>query len=174
MGFVAIDVETSDGDSASICQIGIAGYKDGNLVYEWESLIKPDEYFSFDPFNIEIHGITEKMVIGAPSFRDVYQEIKAFLSNNIVICHTHFDRTSLSRASHFYGLDPINCTWLDSAQVARRTWRQFARKGYALKNVCDFLGYEFAHHNALADAKAAGFIMLEACRYTGLSIEDWM
>lgn len=31
MEFVAIDVETANADMASICQIGLAKYKDGNL-----------------------------------------------------------------------------------------------------------------------------------------------
>ncbi|MCL2029046.1 MAG: hypothetical protein FWG97_01290 [Deltaproteobacteria bacterium] len=35
MDFVAIDVETANADLASICQIGIAEYKDGALSQEW-------------------------------------------------------------------------------------------------------------------------------------------
>jgi DNA polymerase-3 subunit epsilon len=163
MDFYAIDVETSGCDPASICQIGIAGYENGALAYEWESLIKPDAYFSFDPFNIKIHGITGEMAANAPSLADVYPEIQSALGGSVVVCHTLFDRTAMARALRFYGLEPIECVWLDSARVARRTWRQFARKGYGLKNVCTFLGYEFRHHNALEDAKAAAQIILRAC-----------
>lgn len=39
MEFVAIDVETANADMASICQIGLAKYKDGVLEKEWSSLI---------------------------------------------------------------------------------------------------------------------------------------
>jgi DNA polymerase-3 subunit epsilon len=172
--FYAIDVETAGYDVASICQIGIAGYKNKKIDYEWESLIKPDEYFFFSQFNIGIHGITKEMVKNAPSLTNVYQEIKNMLCDNIVVCHTYFDRASLSQALGYYDLEPINCTWLDSARVARRTWKQFSRKGYGLRNICDFLGYEFKHHNALEDAKAAGQIILSAMDKSGININAWL
>ena len=40
MNFVSVDVETANSDRASICQIGIAVFKDGKLVDEWVSLFK--------------------------------------------------------------------------------------------------------------------------------------
>ena len=170
MHFVALDVETANQRISSICQIGIAGYASGSLVSEWETLVNPQA--DFDPLNTHIHGITADMTAEAPALPDIYDEIATRLRGKTVVSHTDFDRISLRRALRLYGLPPIECTWLDSATIARRAWKQFARKGYALKNVCDFLGYAFEHHNALADAKAAGFLVLEACRHTGLSMED--
>ena len=35
MEFVALDVETANADMASICQIGIAQFRDGSLVEDW-------------------------------------------------------------------------------------------------------------------------------------------
>jgi DNA polymerase-3 subunit epsilon len=66
MESVAIDVETANADMASICQIGLAKYSNGILVDEWSSLIDPKDYFDF--INIDIHGITENDVAGAPKF----------------------------------------------------------------------------------------------------------
>lgn len=172
MNFAALDVETANFDVASLCQIGCASYAAGRLTGEWETLLNP--LSDFDLRNIAIHGITEDMVADAPTLTDIYEDLVARLQGKIVVSHTTFDRAALTGALELYGLPPIKCTWLDSATVARRTWKQFARRGYNLKNVCDFLGYEFEHHNALADAKAAGFIVLEACRLTGLNIEDWL
>ena len=37
-----------------------------------------------------------------------------------------------------------------------------------------FLGISFRHHDAMEDARAAGEIVLHACRHTGLSIDDWV
>jgi DNA polymerase-3 subunit epsilon len=58
--------------------------------------------------------------------------------------------------------------------VARRAWEQFASKGYGLENVCSFLGYEFAHHDALEDAKAAAHILLAAIERTGMDVQGWL
>jgi len=45
---------------------------------------------------------------------------------------------------------------------------------YALKAICDLIGHEFKHHDALEDAKAAGALMLAAGRKTGLAPATWL
>src|SRR5690606_13036756 len=60
---------------------------------------------------------------------------------------------------------------LDSTSVARRVWPQRATRGYGLKPLCEMLGYTFTHHDALEDAKAAGFVLIAASRLTGLGID---
>lgn len=172
MDFVAIDVETANPDMASICQIGVAKFCNGIVSQEWSSLIDPEDYFDY--FNVDIHGITEEDVDGKPTFSDVEEQLRTFLNDAICVSHTHFDRVSISRASEKHGLEKFDTTWLDSARVARRAWEEFAWGGYGLANVCSKLGYEFKHHDALEDAKAAGHILLAAIEKTGLSINDWL
>ncbi|MGK2901148.1 MAG: BRCT domain-containing protein [Burkholderiaceae bacterium] len=89
------------------------------------------------------------------------------------VCHTHFDRIALTRAYLKYQLTPISTSWLDSARVVRRTWKDLAWKGYGLANVCAKIGYEFKHHDALEDAKAAGFVLLAALRESQHDLEAW-
>jgi DNA polymerase-3 subunit epsilon len=172
MEFVAIDVETANADMASICQVGLAKFKDGRLVGEWSKLIDPEDYFDF--INIDIHGISEKDVIGAPTFSEVVGELSRFLSDSICVSHTHFDRVSIGRALDKYSLKPIETTWLDSARVARRTWEECAWSGYGLSKVCEIIGYEFKHHDALEDAKASGQVLIAAIEKSGLNIEAWL
>ena len=62
--------------------------------------------------------------------------------------------------------------WLDSAKVARRTWLEYSKKGYNLKNICNHIGYEFKHHDALEDAKACGSIIISAMQETGLTLDE--
>lgn len=172
MEFIAIDVETANADMASICQIGIAKFKDGVLVEEWSSLVDPEDYFDF--INIDIHGISKKDVIGAPTFSEVVGELSRFLSDSICVSHTHFDRVSIGRALDKYSLKPIETAWLDSARVARRTWEECAWRGYGLSKVCEIIGYEFKHHDALEDAKASGQVLIAAIEKSGLDIEAWL
>lgn len=172
MEFVALDVETANADCSSICQIGIARFEDGCLAEEWSTLVNPADYF--DPFNVSIHGISEDMVEGSPVFQDLLEEIQGRLEGRITVCHTAFDRVAISAACAKYELPDLMCTWLDSARVARRTWPQFARRGYGLRSVCTAIGYEFRHHDALEDAKAAGQILLVAMKESGLDVEGWL
>lgn len=172
MEFVAIDVETANADMASICQIGLAKFKDGQLVEEWSSLINPEDYFDF--INIDIHGITEEDVVGAPTFSEVVGELSSYLSGSVCVSHTHFDRVSIGRALEKYSLNPIDAIWLDSARVARRTWEECAWRGYGLSNVCGIIGYKFKHHDALEDAKASGQVLIAASEKTGLDVDSWL
>ena len=169
MKFVSIDVETANADMASICSAGIAVFENGVLASEWYSLIDPADYF--DAMNVSIHGIEERDVQGAPTFKDAAAEIGSLLEDQIVVTHTHFDRVAMGQAAGRWSIPALECTWLDSAKVARRTWPECARSGYGLAKLCKRIGYSFGHHNALEDAKAAGYVMLAAMRDSGLDLE---
>ena len=171
MDFVSVDVETANSDMASICQIGIAIFKGGNLIDTWETLVDPGDYF--DEINISIHGITERDVKGAPKFSEVTRKINHYFKDGVVVSHGSFDRTSLFKAFERCGESLLFGSWLDTTRVARRTWPQFARKGFGLANVSETIGFEFKHHNALEDAKAAGAVLIEAIKLTGISLDEW-
>jgi DNA polymerase-3 subunit epsilon len=170
MDFVALDVETANADVGSICQIGLAGFQDGVLCRQWASLINPEEDFS--AFNIQVHGLTAREVAGAPTLPEVSEILRTWLNRQVVVCHTLFDQRALSRAFAKYNLPMLDCRWLDSRQVARETWASL--DGYSLAVVCGLLGYEFKHHDALEDAKAAGEIVLAAGRRTGKGPAAWL
>lgn len=172
MNFIAIDVETANPDMGSICQIGIATFSNGELVDEWGSLIDPEDYF--DDVNVSIHGIDENTVRGQPKLPELSQKLHAILDGTITVCHTHFDRIAMAKAFERYQLQPISNTWLDSARVVRRTWNDLAMSGYGLANVCSRIGYEFKHHDALEDAKAAGHVLLAAFQQSKTDLDGWM
>ncbi len=172
MDFVAVDVETANANMASICQIGIASFVGGVVVDEWSSLINPRTHF--DEINVSIHGIDEYTVRDAPVFRDAYSAILERMQDKVVVTHSPFDRLALGQASKNAQLTPPDCKWLDSAKVTRRTWVELSHSGYGLANTCRKIGYQFKHHDALEDAKAAGEILLAASKKTGLNIDGWL
>jgi DNA polymerase-3 subunit epsilon len=172
MNFVAIDVETANADMASICQIGLVKCENGILLDEWKTYVDPEDYF--DGINVSIHGIDASVVKGAPTLPNLRDTLRTYFEGNIVVCHTHFDRVAMRQAARKYGINLPDCTWLDSARVARRAWKDCARKGYSLYSVCKTLGYEFRHHDALEDAKAAAHIVLAASKESRLDIDGWL
>jgi len=171
MDFVAVDVETANSDISSICQIGIVVFKEGVMVDEWISLINPQSHF--DRTNIRIHGITDADVKDAPTFSEVAAKVTSYFKDHIVISHGPFDRNSLSKIFSKLNLEFYVESWLDTTLVVRRTWPEFAKKGYRLSNVCATVGIEFKHHDALEDAKAAGAVLIEAIKLSGISLNDW-
>jgi DNA polymerase-3 subunit epsilon len=172
MDFVVVDVETANADLSSICQIGIASFRDGVLADAWVSLVNPKDHFS--AVNVSIHGIDNCQVIDAPTWKDIYPQVVSRLQSRIVVSHTPFDQHALLRACDRYSLSGCACTWLDSARVVRRTWPQFSRSGYGLSNVAAYCGIDYQAHDALEDARCAGFVLLRAIDKTGLTLEQWL
>jgi DNA polymerase III subunit epsilon len=172
MDFVVIDVETANPDLASICQVGIVSFQNGEVVDSWTSLVDPEDYFY--PINIAIHGIDTAKVAGAPTWPQVFPDIERRLCDKVVICHTQFDRSALTRACDRYEIEQVCCTWLDSARIVRRAWSEFAKAGYGLSNVATHFGIGYKAHDALEDARCAGLIVLKAIAETGIEVDQWL
>ncbi len=171
MKFVAIDVETANADLASICQIGIARCENSVITDEWKSYVNPEDYF--DDVNVSIHSIDKSAVQDSPTFPELVDILSLYLEGYVVVCHSHFDRVAIHRAAQRYQVSLPQSVWLDSAQVARRTWPECAWKGYGLYDVCKLIGYDFKHHDALEDAKAAAMIFIAAINESKMDIESW-
>ena len=172
MRFIAVDLETANPRMSSICQIGIVAFEDGKEVGAEMRYVDPRDYF--DPYNVEIHGITENDVRGAPHFSELHGWLCRQTAGEIVACHTHFDRVALAQACGRLSLEPLPCNWLDTAQVARRAWSEVAQSGYGLSSLARKFGIEFQHHDALHDARTAGLILLRAVDETGFDPATWI
>ncbi len=172
MDFAAIDVETANADLASICQVGVVTFKDSKPSHTFQTLVDPED--EFNPVNVSIHGIDESSVSGCGAFPVAMESLRPLLNGKIVVSHTAFDRLAMARATERYQLPAIECRWLDTARVVRRTWTQFAKSGYGLADMARWCGITFVHHRADEDARVAGMILAHAMAETGLSVEDWL
>ncbi|WP_456663544.1 exonuclease domain-containing protein [Bradyrhizobium sp. LB13.1] len=172
--FIALDVETANADFASICSIGLAHFKSGELFKTLTILVDPED--DFDPINIAIHGITPEAVLGKPNMGRVFAVIAAALSDVLVVHHSHFDKTALNRAAIKHGAGFLPCVWLDTLRVARRAWPSLADdgRGYGLARLAEEFSISFQHHDAAEDARAAGLLMLRAMNDSGLDLVQWI
>lgn len=168
--FVAVDVETACGRVSSICQIGIVGFRKGEIAFEYETLIDPKDYFS--SFNTRIHGITEDHVAGKPCFGELHETIHGHLARRLTVAHSYFDKGAISAACRVHNRAMIDATWLDSVRVAKRVWPEL--HNHRLNVVAKHLGIRLKHHDALSDARAAGLIVVKASEATGIPLEGWL
>lgn len=168
MNFVAIDVETANSKRA-ICQIGIAKFVNGVLAEEWVSLINPE--VEFDARCINIHGICENDVFGKPKFNEVYDKLNYFMEGSVCIAHSGngFDQDAIERAFYKYSLQSFNTKWIDSCNVARIVWPQHSN--HKLNTLCEKIGFQLKHHDALEDAKACGHVLLAAIKESNLDFD---
>lgn len=171
--FIALDVETANADFGSICSIGLVHFRSGEVFKSLTILVDPED--EFDPLNIGIHGIRPEHVAGKPNIAKVLPVIGAALRDAIIVHHSPFDRTALGRAAGRYSTGGLPCIWLDTLQVARKTWHQFRGDGgYGLANLTRAFGIDFRHHDAAEDARAAGLLMLRAIGDGGISLQQWV
>lgn len=171
--FIALDVETANSSPATICQIGLAWFEEGAIVDTWSTYVNPN--CEFRPINIRIHGIKPEMVESSPCFCDIADDLRRKFSQNVIVHHTHFDRTALTQALEKHCLPDFECTWVDSSTVARRTWQKYSVRGFGIADICSDLGIDLGdHHDALSDAIACGKIFQQAMIESGISFDKWV
>lgn len=158
MNFVAIDFETANNSRTSACAIGMVSVRDGAIVASAVRLIRPpSQEFLFT----YIHGIRWADVARERHFGDVWAELSPMLQGaDFIAAHNAgFDKGVLNACCGAYGLTapalPYQCT----VQIARRAFKIFPTK---LSNVCERLGIELNHHEALSDAMACAQIVIAA------------
>jgi DNA polymerase III subunit epsilon len=169
MNFLAIDFETANSSRASICSIGIVIVENGLIKEEIHTYIDPLDEFTY--FNTVIHGITEDMVQGAPTFKEYWPEFKRMIENKVLIAHNaSFDMSAMR-----YALDIINEPYADftygcSYVFSKKVWPSLFN--HKLSTVADHLGISFKHHDALEDARAAALVTLAALERSGTDSLD--
>ena len=173
--FVALDVETANRRMASICRVAAVRFERGQIVDQFDELVDPND--EFDPGNTRIHGVSAADVYGAPTFLEVLDQLQDFVGGHVVAHHHHFDRTAIFQACASCGnSEPPLWQWLDSVKLARRAWPELigGGGGHGLANLCQVLGHDLDHHNALADAITCGAVVLAAAALLpGFDIKDF-
>ncbi|MDK3019257.1 exonuclease domain-containing protein [Pseudodonghicola flavimaris] len=168
--FIAVDVETANADTSSICQFGLAFVRPDGAIDTLDLLIDPEMYF--DSFNTALHGISAATVEDCPGFALVLPPLRPLLARHSLIQHSGFDQRAIAAACRRYGLPTPHFAWHDSLAIARRAWPELRnRGGHGLANLKTHLGLEFTHHHAGEDARAAALVVLRAEAVTGLPFD---
>lgn len=168
--FVAVDVETANSARHSICQIGLAAFSAGTPVWQWSSLVNPEE--PFEHTNITIHGIRSQHVQTAPTFPALLEGIRASIANQILACHSRFDFDALNAVAEKYGLAMPESSWVDTCSIARLAWPDL--ENHKLNTLCAHLGIRLKHHDAASDASACGEVLNRATTKMKLSLPEIM
>lgn len=161
-GWVAIDFETANAFPGSVCAVGLVRVADGRIVDEWSSLIRPPKgYDYFDPWHVNLHGITAADVADAQGWEPTLKQIMAFAAGDPFVAHyAPADTRFLARACEASGIDVPDLRFACSVVLARQVWPKLA--SYSLPVVTEYLGIDLDHHNVVSDARAAAGIVLAA------------
>ncbi|OQX28856.1 MAG: hypothetical protein B0D92_06805 [Spirochaeta sp. LUC14_002_19_P3] len=161
--YCAIDFETGCYESASACAVGAARIRKGVVSEKFYSLIKPPAEMPILPRFTSLHGIDMEEVSEAPTFAELWPELSDFIGSDILLAHNApFDKGVLQSVLEFYGLDYHAYTFECTVRLSRNRWPHL--QNHKLNTLCQHLGIELNHHEALSDAMACAQIFLEAAR----------
>lgn len=152
--FMAIDCETAT-PQQFICQIGMVIVRQGKVVKTINRLIQPpnNDYHSI---NIMIHGITPSDTADAPTFVEVWEEIKDYFENELIVAHNGI------RADFPYIRKELNRHELAHPSVKGLVDTMEWFGNYKLTDLCDFYNIDLdSHHDALADALACANVYIQ-------------
>jgi DNA polymerase-3 subunit epsilon len=158
--FAAIDFETADYGRDSACAVGVVRVEGGRIRERWHRLIRPPrQSFVFT----HIHGITWPQVCLEPCFAELWGDLSVAIKDaEFLAAHNaSFDRKVLEACCAAAGLPPPPQPFVCTVKLARQTWSIYPTQ---LPRVCERLGIDLDHHQALSDAEACSRIVLAALK----------
>jgi DNA polymerase-3 subunit epsilon len=158
MRFAAIDFETANYSRDSACAVGLVVVDRGRIVDRAYWLIRPptrEFIFTY------IHGLTWQDVRNAPTFADLWPELRKRIGSvEFLAAHNApFDSGVLISCCSTYRLAAVRQPFVCTMRVAREVWEIYPTR---LPDVCARLRIPLRHHHADSDAEACARIVLAA------------
>lgn len=156
--YVAFDLETTGLSSRSdrIIEIGAVRMRGGKEIDRFQTFVDPER--KLERKIVELTGITDEMLRGAPKIETVLPEFLKFVGDSVLVAHnadfdTGFVRAECLRQGYEYDL-----TSADTLILSQNLMPQLGR--FKLDVVANALSLpEFNHHRAADDAAICGMIM---------------
>ena len=150
---VVFDIETTgiDANNERITEIGAVKIKDFAVIDTFNSFVNPQK--PIPKHVVELTGITDDMVSGAPLIDEVLERFVEFCNGCVLVAHNaQFDVGFMENSAARCGKD-FNFTYVDTLPLARSMYPQL--KNHRLDTLVKHLKLkEFNHHRASDDAKA--------------------
>ncbi len=155
--FVAFDLETTGLSSKNdtIIEIGAVVMKDGREMDRFQTFVSPGR--KLEPKIIELTGITDAMLVGAPTIDQVLPKFLEFVGDRVLVAHnsdfdTGFIRAACQKLGYQYTFTAADTLILSQNLLQLNK--------YKLDVVANALSLpEFNHHRAADDAVICGLIM---------------
>lgn len=156
---ISFDIETTglNAENDRITEIGAVRISGGKVIEEFDVFVDPQRSI---PANIvELTGITDEMVRGAPLEDEALRQFFEFCKGSVLVAHNAgFDTGFIRAAASRCGMKFKN-TYIDSLPVCRAVLPEM--KGYKLNQVAKHLNLPpFNHHRACDDARVLGDIFI--------------
>jgi DNA polymerase III epsilon subunit-like protein len=161
-GFAVIDVETTgfSPDTERIVEVALVILDaDGEEIDAFCTLVDPGR----DPGPTHVHGISEEMLVGAPTFAAIHPYLARQLSGQVVVGPNvdRFDLAFLRAECRRVGGDDLVPGPVSSVDTLGVAQRHLDLPGKArLVDCCDYFDLTWLdHHSALGDARVTAELL---------------
>ncbi len=139
-------MEKLNNNPLSLCEIGIVKYSDGVCVDKYHTYILPAAGLSRNDFGRNtLRHISDTELSSSPSFRDIFDKMKSFIGDNLLVCHNKgADLNYIYYNEREYGLSGLYGNYIDLYKVVNKKLDEAYEEVFKkpLSN----------HHHALDDA----------------------
>ncbi len=156
--YVAFDLETTGLSALNdrIIEIGAVRMQNGKELDRFQTFVDPQRML--DNKIIELTGITDDMLKGAPLIQEVLPKFLEFVAGDVLVAHNSDFDTGFIRAECARQGLPYTFTVADTLSLSQNMLPQLNK--FKLDNVSNALSLpEFQHHRAADDAVTCGLIM---------------
>ena len=156
--FVAFDLETTGLSSKHdrIIEIGAVLMRDGREIDRFQTFVDPEQ--KLDPKIVELTGITDQMLKGAPKIEEVFPKFMEFVGSRLLVAHNADFDTGFIRAECLRQGIAYDLTSADTLILSQNLLTNLSK--FKLNIVANALSLpEFNHHRAADDAVTCGLIM---------------
>lgn len=156
--YIVFDAETPNYANRRMSAIGLTVIENGAIVQTYDTLVDPETHF--EPFHIQLTGITPEMIKEKPTFPLLWEELAPVFDSGILVAHNaSFDLSVLSKCLLDYGIAwRPEVLYACTCQVGRRMLPQLPN--HKLDTLCSHLHVSLHHHRAGSDSRACGEILL--------------
>ena len=149
--YIVFDVETTGLDSQfnEIIEIGAIKVKDGKIIDNFNTLVKPE--YEIDDFITDLTGITNEMVVHAPSIQEVLPKFLKYVESYILVGHNiNFDINFVYDWALVLGLSPLTNNFVDTMRIGRRVLPELEH--HRLIDLAEYFDIDTSgNHRALKD-----------------------
>lgn len=166
---LAIDFETANRNSRSICAFGWSVLFNGRVTESKQVLINPEE--NFDAGNIRVHGIRPSDVFNAPTLPEAMEAHGLYdliAGAHLVVAHNaSFDMGALQKAIQKYDMYQMPAfTYGCTVKLSRKLYPWLPN--HRLNTMAEFLNVSFQHHDAKEDAYVCALLLNDMLERTNL------
>jgi DNA polymerase-3 subunit epsilon/ATP-dependent DNA helicase DinG len=155
---IALDLETTglDPERDAVIEIGVVRFNGPRIEDEWSTLVNPGQPLS--PLIVQLTGITDDMLSGAPRVTQVLGDLQAFVGDSPILGHNvQFDLAFLQRKGLFHAHEALDTYDLASVLIPSAARYGLGALASALKVPVD------TKHRALEDAQTTRMVFLRLC-----------